>query len=119
MLFFYNLAGFAIATKIVTRTFPHGSDREPLKRYTLTNSIEDIITSLYGGFCFSSPRTPLVGSSNKTLYLPPGQHTIVFYTYFNHFNIDLTVNVDFAKCTGIVNICKTCSETEIGMIIYM
>ena len=112
---FNTIAGYALVTEIVTEVFNVHSSTGDLKQYSLAGAKEDTIISSYGGFCFRSPRTPLVvGSKITTLHLPPGQHTIVFYTYFNDFNIDLTVNIKASRCTGIVNICKTCSKNEAG-----
>ena len=111
---FNAFAGYAITSEVVTEILNVDRGTGDHKEYTTAGSIEDTIISMYSGFCFSSPRTPLVGSGIDTLYLPPGRHTIVFYTYFSDFFIDLTVHVEATRCTGIINICETCSMTEAG-----
>ena len=45
--------------------------------------------------------------------LPNGSHSIVFYSYFFNFHIDLTVVLQKTECTGIINICHNL-EMNIG-----
>ena len=111
------IAGYALITETKYRVNHIDSSLGDLKTHTSTERFMTLKTR-YEGLCYISPNIPLlVGSNITTLYLPPGRHTIVFYTYFRDFNIDLTVHVDASRCTGIINSCGFCRRRNPGFLI--